>query len=269
MSHASSPIILTTLLLEKNRWNGKGPSLNVEEWLEPMAETGFHGFELWMHHLALASRSDWEAIKNEAAAQQVELSMIYAQLPADTGEKGRRQREALLDACDFFRPKALRFHLGEPITQDGYISKLSSRLETAKVFIQDIPRDIALVFEPQLYPFQMDEAEKVLGTLGSDRVSLCLRVMEMPKKDLEAAFALGKNAITHFSIRAKKGKDFVALSQQRDLCKQILQQARQAGFIGPWLLETTQGVGAKGEDAADLFDAAERDFAFLQEFFGN
>jgi hypothetical protein len=272
MPHASSPIYLSTLLLEKNRWNGKGPSLNVAEWLEPTAESGFNGFELWMHHLALASRSDWEAIKAAATAHQIELPMLYAQLPTDTGDKGRRKREALLDACDFFRPKGLRFNLGEPLTPDGYLAKLPARIEIAKEMVRDIGRDTSLVFECQLYPFRPEEAAQVLAGIDASRVSLSLRPFEMTSADLDIAFGqkgspIKPGAISHFGIRAKQGKDYIALMDQPDLCKKVLTQTRKYDFIGPWILETTDGVGAKGEDVLDLFDSGEKDLNFLQGLF--
>ncbi len=267
MPYASSPIYLSSFLLEKNRWNGKGPSLNVVEWLEPIAESGFNGFELWMPHLAFASRSDWEAIKAEANDRQAEISMIYAQVPTDLGDKGRRQREALLDACDFFRPKTLRFHVGEPLTADGFLAKLPGRLETASKVLRDIGRDIQQVYECQLYPYRPEEAALVFATLDASRVSLSLRPLEMKVEDIEAAFAIKPGAVSHFGIRAKQGKDFLGLIDQVEPCKKIMNMARKLEFIGPWILETTEGVDTKTEDVLDLFDAVEKDLNMLQHLF--
>jgi hypothetical protein len=270
MAHASSPIFVSSLLLEPNRWNGKGPLLNVAEWIEPIAESGFNGFELWMKHLTLASRSDWEAIKAEALAHQAEIPMLYAQLPIDSSDKGRLQRETFLDACDFFRPKAVRFHVGEPLSPDGYLSKLGARLEKAAEVVRDIHRDTAMVFECQLYPFRKDEATQALSALrtgASREVTLAIRPFEMTSDELTAAFALGDGTVSHFGIRAKQGKEYVGLVDAPEKCRAVLMQARKLGFIGPWILETTHGVGTKNEDVVDLFDAAEKDLNFLQEIF--
>lgn len=270
MAHASSPVFVSSFLLEPNRWNGKGPLLNVAEWIEPIAESGFNGFELWMKHLTLASRSDWEAIKTESAAHQAEIPMLYAQLPIDASEKGRVQREALLDACQFFRPKVLRFHLGEPLTVDGYLGKLAQRLEKAVEVLGDVPRETALVFECQLYPFRKEEAAQVISAARSGvgrEVTLAIRPFEMTGEEFSAAFSLGENAVSHFGLRAKKGKEYVGLADMPDKTRAVLKQTRQLGFIGPWILETTSGVGAKQEDVVDLFDAAEKDLNFLQEIF--
>ncbi len=267
MPHLSSPIYLSTLLLEKNRWNGKGPALNVAEWVEPIAESGFNGCEIAFQHLAYVSRSDWEAIKAEATLHQAELPMLYAPIPTEGSEKAKLQRETLLDAIDFFRPRALRFHLGEPITTEGYLKKIPDRAAAAAEFAKDIGKDSKLVFDCQQYPYRLEEAKAVREALGEDRVTLAIRPFEMSRAELESAFALGEGAISHFGVRVRQGKECVALSSQAELCKQILVQARKMDFIGPWILETTQGVGGKSEDVVDLFDAAERDLNFLQELF--
>jgi hypothetical protein len=267
MTYASSPVYLSSLLLEKNRWNGKGPALPVSEWIEPIAESGFNGCELWFNHLAFVSRSDWEAIKAEAALHQAEIPMLYGHLPTESTEKAKRQREALLDAVDFFRPKALRFHLGEPLTADGYLKKLAARVQAAAEIVRDIGRDTQLVFECQLYPFRVEEAKAVLEGVDSSRTTLAIRPFEMTRGDLEAAFGLGRDAVSHFGVRIKQGNDYVGLVSKADLCKQVLVQSRKLSFIGPWILETTAGVGGKSEDVVDLFDAAERDMNFLQELF--
>jgi hypothetical protein len=267
MSYASSPVYLSSLLLEKNRWNGKGPALPVAEWIEPIAESGFNGCELWFNHLAFVSRSDWEAIRSEATLHQAEIPMIFGHLPTETTEKAKRQRESLLDAVDFFKPKALRFHLGEPLTVDGYLKKLPARAEAAAEIVRDIGRDTQLVFECQVYPFRAEEAKVVLEKIDPSRVSLSIRPFEMTRGDLEAAFGLSSKAVSHFGVRVKHGSEYVGLVSKADLCKQVLVQGRKMNFIGPWILETTAGVGAKSEDVVDLFDAAERDLNFLQELF--
>jgi len=56
MAMAGSTILLSTRLLEKNRSNGKGPSLLVSDWMEAVGEAGFGGIELWMNHLFFSSR---------------------------------------------------------------------------------------------------------------------------------------------------------------------------------------------------------------------
>src|SRR4051812_28022730 len=111
MSLSGSAVYLSTILLEKNRWNGKGPSLLVSDWIEETGEAGFVGLEVWMNHLLFSSRSEWELIKERSAESDLPISLISATLPADASDKSQRFRDSVIEACDYFRPDGLKFSL--------------------------------------------------------------------------------------------------------------------------------------------------------------
>src|SRR5688572_3109823 len=130
MPITGSAIYLSTILLEKNRWNGKGPSLLVSDWMEPIGEAGFSGLEIGMNHLLFASRSEWELIKEKALESDLTLALISSVIPADASDKSRRLRDTLLEACDYFRPDGLKFSLVEDARAKG--GDIAERLEFVK-----------------------------------------------------------------------------------------------------------------------------------------
>ena len=127
MTISGTAVNLSTLLMEKNRWNGKGPSLLVSEWIEPIGEAGFAGLDLWMNHLRFASRSEWDIIKDLSTDSDLDLAFISATIPSDNSDKSQRLRDSILEACDFFRPVSLKFsliHCAGDFSDDWWISKI-------------------------------------------------------------------------------------------------------------------------------------------------
>src|SRR5690606_5291368 len=119
MSITGPAIYLSTLLLEKNRSNGKGPSLLVSDWIEETAEAGFAGLEVWMNHLHFSSRSEWELIRERTGESSLPFAFISASLPADTSDKSRRYLDSVLEACDYFGPDGLKFSLTDPARSEA------------------------------------------------------------------------------------------------------------------------------------------------------
>ena len=99
MAISGTDVHLSTLLMEKNRWNGKGPSLLVSDWIEPIGEAGFAGLDLWMNHLRFASRSEWDIIKEMSAESDLNLAFISATIPSDSSDKSQRLRDSILEVA--------------------------------------------------------------------------------------------------------------------------------------------------------------------------
>ena len=54
----TTAIFLSSVLLEKNRWDSRIPSLKISDWLRSIADAGFDGVELWENHLLLADAAE-------------------------------------------------------------------------------------------------------------------------------------------------------------------------------------------------------------------
>jgi hypothetical protein len=75
--------------------------------MEPVGEAGFGGLEIGMNHLLFSSRSVWELFKEKGLESDLATALIASPLPADGSDKSRRLREALLEACVYFRPEGI------------------------------------------------------------------------------------------------------------------------------------------------------------------
>ncbi|MDB5103113.1 MAG: hypothetical protein JWP91_802 [Fibrobacteres bacterium] len=258
MAIFGSAVYLSTILLEKNRWNGKGPSLLVSDWMEEAGEAGFAGLEIWMNHLLFSSRSEWELIKERSAEADLPVSLISATLPADGSDKSQRFRESVLEACDYFRPDGLKFSLA-----DAKNTGLDS-LEFVKEWSRDVPREISLLYDggENAGPEALETAR---AALTGGRYQAVLHPFLFTPKELEAALDAAGDFVTNLGVQAKQGGQWILLEENADANLRIMAAARAKDFKGTWSLEFTKGAGIAGENIEKLFDNAEKDLNFIIE----
>lgn len=254
MAITGSAVNLSTLLLEKNRHNGKGPSLLVSEWMEDAGEAGFAGIEIWINHLLFSSRSEWELIRERSADADLPVSAVTAMLPVDGSDKSQRFRDSLLEACDYFRPDNLKFSLPDPRSADG--------LEFAKEWSRDVPRDTVLLFDPGEAGEALPQAR---AALAGGRFKGVLHPFLFSPKELETALAAAGDFVANLGVQAKKGGQRILLEENGDEHRKIVSLVRGSGFKGTWTLEYAKGAGLPGENIETMFDHAEMDLNFLIE----
>lgn len=256
MAISGSAVNLSTLLLEKNRANGKGPSLLASEWMEDVGEAGFAGVEIWINHLLFASRSEWELIRERSGDADLPIVAVTAALPVDRSDKSQRFRDALIEASDYFRPGSLKLGLAGLRSPEtfGFLKEWS----------QDVPRDIDLWLDGG----EGTDAEafaQARAALGEGRFKGVLHPFLFAPKELEAVFAAAGGFIANLAVQAKKGGQRILLEENADEHGKIVSLVRGRGFKGAWTLESTKGAGLPGENIEKMFDHAEKDLNFLIE----
>lgn len=256
MAITGSAVNLSSLLLEKNRANGKGPSLLVSEWMEETGEAGFAGLEIWINHLIFSSRSEWELIMEKSREADLPIAAIAAAIPVDASDKSQRFRESVLEALDYFRPDALKFTLADPRATDalGFIKEWS----------RDVPRDTGLLFDAgeAARAETFAEARRILD---GGRYKGVLNPFLLAPKELDAVLEAAGDFAGNVAVQARKAGKAILLEDNAEEHKKVIAAVRAKGFQGTWTLVSTQGAGLPGEDIEGLFDNAERDLNFLIE----
>lgn len=256
MAISGLAVNLSTLLLEKNRANGKGPSLLVTEWMEETGEAGFKGLEIWINHLVFSSRSEWELIVERSREYDLPISAIAAAIPVDGSDKSQRFRDSVLEALDYFRPDTLKFNLADP--------RVPEALRFIKAWSRDVPRDTSLLFDAgeSAGAQALAEARKVLD---GGRFKAVVHPFLLAPKDLEATLAAAGNFAGNMGVQARKAAKPILLTENPDEHRKVITAIRGSDFVGSWTLESTEGAGLTGEDIEGLFDNAEKDLNFLIE----
>ena len=256
MAISGSAVNLSTLLLEKNRFNGKGPSLLVSEWIEETGEAGFAGLELWINHLLFSSRSEWESIAEKSRESDLTLSAISAALPVDASDKSQRFRDSVIEACEFFRPDALKFTLAD--------ARAEGALDFVKEWSRDVPRELSLLYDAgeSAGAEALAAARKILD---GGRFKAVLHPFMFGAKDLEAAFAAANDFVANLGVHAKKAGQCILLEENAEEHRKIIAAVNGRGYKGTWSLELSKGAGLPREDIEGMFDNAEKDLNFLIE----
>lgn len=255
MPITGTPIYLSTYLLERNRSNGKGPSLLVSDWMEPISEAGFAGLEIWMNHLFFSSRSEWELIRERCGESDLATGMISSALPADGSDKSQRLRDALLEACDYFRPESIKLLPGRG----------EGAMDFLKDWSRDVPRDIALLLDSPEGDAGVDRLAAAREALRGGRFQAVIHPFLLSVAEFERILAEHGDFIGCMGVQAKKGGQWALLSEAGEDAAGIAAVSRKLGFKGTWSLELTKGAGLSGEDIDRMFDHAEADLNFLTE----
>jgi len=183
-------------------------------------------------------------------------ALIASPLPVDASEKSQRLRDAILEACDYFRPEGLKL--------------LPTRGEEAMDFLlawsQDVPREISLFCDCR-------EGESGLEGLGAARKLLSgsrFRAVVHPflaaePREFEEALQAHGDFIGCLGVQSRKGDAWALLTESREASLQTIAITRRRGYKGIWSLEYTKGAGLPGEDIDRLFDNSEADLNFLTE----
>ena len=263
MPLTGSPIYLSTMLLEKNRANGKGPSLLVSDWMEPIAEDGFAGVEIWINHLHLASRSEWELIRDKAAEIDFTVALISATLPCDASDKSHKLRETLLEACDYFHPDGLKFTLAEDRRLRA--GQADEAVDFARNWLLDMPKEIAFLYGCREGEGGLDGLARIREAFPGPRHRATLNPFHLSSADFAAALATHGEYIGNLGVQVKRDGKWSLLSDSKDEVQAIVAVSRSGGYKGTWSVEFTQGAGLPKESIEDMFDNSEKDLNFLTE----
>ncbi len=263
MAISNTPLYLSTLLLEKNRWNGKGPALLLADHMEDIAESGFVGLEVWMNHLYFISRSDWEIIREKAQDLDLPIALISSDFPSDSSEKSRRFRDGILEACDYFQPDGLHVTSGDfPLKKEK--SPISGPAwQSFRDWSRDLSRNM-----PVFIDFNKDSLS-LLDDMTSksrderSRYRLVVEPIDMPPVELARLLGDYVQDISHVHLHAKDAKNWVSLRDARDRVLEAIAILKKKGYKGSWSLYLTRGTGTTGESVDVMLDNAERDLNFL------
>jgi hypothetical protein len=248
----TASIYLSTFLLERNRWNGKGPSLVVSDWIEPIAEAGFHGLEIWAPHLFFSSRSEWEAIREKASAAGLPIVFLSARLSLDASDKSARQRDSLQEAADYFAPQGIKLGLGNRAMEDqcSFLGEWG----------RDLPRGMQLVCAWEGGENALASCRQKIGS----RFRCSLNpFLPGPEAFESACSQAGMDAVVDLGVKILADGKGLALRDAGESCLAAVSLSRRLGFHGSWSLECTAGAGEPGENIDILFDEAEEDLNFL------
>ncbi len=268
MPQVAPPLYLATILLERNRWNGKGPSLIVSDWMEQIAEAGFAGLEIWMNHLLLAERSEWDLIRDKTEKALLPVTIINSYVPTDRSDRAKRIREAVNEAIDFFQPDGVKINIGGKARAQANEQEIAEALDFVKEWSIQVPRRTLMLMEDHPGTFMDDEAEaaRAREALGTAKFKTILHPLNLSREHLAERLEAEKDSIVHMHLQNKVDGKWASLREGGEHARECLQILKDKGYKGTWALEFTKGLG-QGETTESMFRQAVQDLEYFQSVF--
>ncbi|MBT3275277.1 MAG: hypothetical protein HN368_19135 [Spirochaetales bacterium] len=241
----TAAIYISSVLLEKNRWDSRIPSLKISDWLKPIADAGFDGLELWENHLLLADAAEREAV----IADPMPITVLNTYCAFD--DPGAKGRAASAELAHLLNVPAVKFNFGDkPAMVNTYMNNLitwrdvlpvSCRLlcECHPDTILEEPMQAADILSPL-----PDQLEIIVHAFGGDDDSKLRLWIE----------AFG-SAVTHVH----------AVVREKTVASERIKILKNAGFSGTWTIEFCDGVAHPPEDMRQLLATATGDLNYLRK----
>jgi hypothetical protein len=239
-----TPIYISSVLLEKNRWSTRVPSLKVSDWSRRLFDAGFDGIELWENHLLLVEAAERDAV----LAGPLPVTVLNTYCAFD--DAGAESRAASAKLAGFLSAPAVKFNLGDdPALAQVHIDNLTAWREL-------LPADCRLLCEchPGTILEEPERAAKILAPLqdieiivhafSGDDDTVLQRWLE----------AFGP-AVTHIH----------GVLKDRSHVPGRIDILRSAGFSGTCSIEFCEGVAQPPEDMSRLLATAADDLHYLRK----
>ncbi len=265
MAISHTPIYLSTLLLEKNRNNGKGPTLLVSDWMNYIAEAGYIGVEIWFNHLQLASRSEWDLIREKALELDIRISSLHFTLPTDNSQKSKKIKEVLFEAYDHFEPDVLKFSRSSSAASAATETDLISALQLMNNWAKDISKNAMVIYDidPAQQPRNAASYNALKSLLVPHKMKFVCRPFLLSATELKELCLNGLETVGQMGVQSEIKNQWAGLNENKPISLQTINQIKEQGYNDSWCLEFTRGAGIAKENIDDLFDNAENDLNFL------
>lgn len=240
-------VYLGTVLLEKNRWSTRVPTIRPSEWAGPLKAAGFDGFELWENHV-LCQPGELEALQNCG----LPVSVFNTYLVFD--EEPFSRYEEVAAAITALGAKKVKFNLENQ-------SDLTATREKVLKFLSLLPSDCKMLCEchPGTVLEDPATAAAFFETLPADRFGVILHANDDPALVAARYDALGR-WVEHLHSRTTGPED-----AQLKACIRLLQDK---GFSGTATIEfvRTSFLGQE-EDPVACMNYAIEDMHALKKLF--
>jgi sugar phosphate isomerase/epimerase len=244
-------VLLGTVALEPNRWGAVDPSGRpatvLADWLDPIADAGFDGLELWAGHAS-------EAVV--AHPLPVPVFNSYARLGP-----GSSDRDLAVAWAARLGATGVKCNVGrDPARAAAYAEALAG-------WAADLPAGTSLLCECHAGTIAEDVgmAARLLAAAGPPALVGAIVHTHEPAERLRARFDAYGDRIRHVHVNHLDGGRAPRLA---DIAPEIGGKVRlllDLGFTGTWTLEFVHGTSTGGDRPADLLAEATADLALLRE----
>jgi sugar phosphate isomerase/epimerase len=247
-------IYLSTVLLEKNRWGSREPSIKLSDWLDKINDAGFDGLELWENHILKSETSELQALQESGLP--VKVLNTYCDFDDESADK----RKLSAELANKVNAKGVKFNFG-------------NKKELEKVYIENmikwqelLPDGCKLLCECHPYTVleELDEAIRIMNSV-SEHVEIIVHAFGGSEEDFDKRLSGFASTVSHIHVAGGgvEGYRYSPLNLG-DRVPTRIEKLNEYGFKGTWTIEFCDGVASKDENIDDIFSAAKADLNTLR-----
>lgn len=257
----TSTVLLGTVAIEPTRWqrgDALPPTLRLAQWLDPIAQAGFDGLEVWERHLTEASAEDLDAI----AGHRLAVSCFNTYTSLDDAEPAGR--EAVATWVRRTGATGVKFNVGaDPDAEDDYVARIAAWLDTlpdTATLLCECHHRISIAEDPSV-------AARIFDAVGAPRRLGAIVHTHDGRDHLQACFDAYGDRIRHVHVnhlRFDEGLVAPALAEIEDEVGAKVDLLRGLGFDGTWTIEFVRGVSTADDRPEVTVAQAAADLAVLR-----
>lgn len=249
------PLYIGTILLEKNRWTTRIPTIRVSDWVERFRQDGFSGIELWENHFLLQDKEEREALRSS----EFPVGVYNSYLDFDNWNEDQAAETA--QVIRDLKVPAVKYNLGkDPSRLEDYILQLNNWAEL-------LPEECRILCEchPGTVMEEPENAAAVFRQLMDPRHQAVIHAPGDPEAMEKWFQALGSR-ISHVHIQLRNNhNELLKLKEDPRRVRLGVEVLKRHGYAGSFTIEFTRGVRMPDENPEDLYACARDDLQYLKE----
>jgi sugar phosphate isomerase/epimerase len=233
--------ILNSIALEPNRWTEeKVPFYQLRDLIEPVANAGFRGMEVWQFHVSDLDEPGLTELRDRAVDLGIEMPVlgIYPRLHVG-GTEGEQDLAAtirLLDTAVFLGANTVKMFVGSKASSDLTDMEEAQTIASLEM-LTDAAEDRDLLLTGETHANTLfDSVETVAATLEiieSEELEVCFQPFD--PTDTEQAIAdytaLADHVI-HIHLQGRRNNEMSLLSDSDIDYERLLETFEINGFAG-------------------------------------
>lgn len=233
--------ILNSIALEPNRWTDeKVPFYRLKDLLEPVADAGFRGMEVWQYHVSGLDEPALTELKDRASDLGIEIPVlgIYPRLHVggNEGEKDLSTAIRLLDTATFLGANTVKMFVGSKASSDLTDMEEAQTIASLEM-LTDAAEDRDLLLTGETHANTLfDSVETVAATLDiieSEELEVCFQPFDLTSTEQAIAdYTALADHIIHVHLQGRKGDRMSLLSEADIDYERLLETFEINGFAG-------------------------------------
>ncbi len=245
-----SKIYLATIALEPNRWSSRTASIDVLQWMDRAAGSGFDGVEVWEPHYVQASPE----VQDKLYEKRGQTVIFNSYLLPESGTEASWER--LAEICRRLEVRGLKFNFGPDETRiQEYVTVLST---VRKYF----PDELGFLCEchPGTVAEQPEGARSVLSAAGLEDVGIICHPFLIGEAKLTRWLDIFGPRVQHMHVQMRDAeRKIIRLRDKPEYVNRQITLLHEHGFEGTWTVEFVFGTASPSDIPETLFTEACKD----------